>query len=368
VTAGDHSSKNLSSVPLPIALLWQRGWPNAAGLFWSHIKEIGDVPRNEVAEDFWSGEKERCKVACRTLADLLFAAGHGEAALSALMLATDPTEPWTFEIVVPQLAFAIEHLWEWPTARVTRHDVLQRLSVRWQAARGDLADNDRSIFWIARTETLDQDDPSEGLPPRAQQEGGRAGEPAKPGVVVMPKSKSTKLNSYHSEFTSLVDAELPLRLARDIGAVRAKLMIEYPHAIGAIDLLLRDLREGQPVRLSPIVLTGPVGAGKTRLVRRLFTDLLGIGVYRYDGGGLVDDRIACRSFPPWKLCASGCFRAVSRPARRPASLKTCIAAAHERDEFNAQTCLTASAVIRQPHCPKLISLLIVFRIRERNTY
>jgi ATP-dependent Lon protease len=105
VTAVDRSSKNLSSVPLPVALLWQRGWPHAAGLFWSHIKEIGEVPRHEVAKDFWSGEKERCKVACRTLADLLFVAGHSEAALGALMLAADPTEPRTFEIVLPHRTF-----------------------------------------------------------------------------------------------------------------------------------------------------------------------------------------------------------------------------------------------------------------------
>ena len=101
MTAGDRSSKNLSSVPLPVALLWQRGWPPAAELFWSRIKEIGDVPRDEVATDFWSGEKKRCKEACKTLADLLLAEGHGKEALSALMLAADPTEPQTLEIVLP---------------------------------------------------------------------------------------------------------------------------------------------------------------------------------------------------------------------------------------------------------------------------
>ena len=289
MTAGDYSSKDPSSVPLPVSLLWLRGWPQAAWLFWSHIEEIGEVRRDEVAKDFWSGEKERCKEACRTLADLLFAAGHGKEALSALMLAADPMEPQTFAIVLPQLAFAVEHLWEWPTARVTKHDVLLRLGVWWRAARGDLVDNDRSIFWIARTETLDQDDPSEGLPPRPQQEGERGGEPAVPGIVVMPKGKSTKLNDYQSEFKTLVDAKLPLRVAREISAVRATLIAEYPYASGAIDLLLRDLREGEPVQLSPVLLTGPAGVGKTRLVRRVFGDLLNIGVYRYDGGGASDN-------------------------------------------------------------------------------
>lgn len=135
---------------------------------------------------------------------------------------------------------------------------------------------------------LDQDDPSEGLPPaRAQRK--QEDEPTEePGIVVMPKGKATKLNDYHSEFKTLVDAKLPLRIARDISAARAMLVAEYPHAIGAVDLLLRDLREGEPVRLSPVLLTGPAGAGKTRLVRRLFRDLLGVGVYRYDGGGASD--------------------------------------------------------------------------------
>jgi ATP-dependent Lon protease len=289
VTAGDRSSKNLLSLPLPVELLTQRGWPHAAGLFWSRVKEIGGVPRADVATDFWSGKKEHCKGACRTLADLLFAAGHGKEALSALMLAVDPTEPQTFEIVLPQLAYAIEHLWEWPMARVTKHDVLQRLGVWWRAARGDFANNDCSIFWIAQIETLHQDGPSEGLPPaRVENEGGQ-GDEEQPGIVVMPSGKATKLNSYHSEFKDLVGAKLPLRLARDIGAVRTKLVAEYPHAVGAVDLVLRELREGEPVRLSPILLTGPAGTGKSRLVRRLFSDLLGVGVYRYDGGGAGDN-------------------------------------------------------------------------------
>jgi ATP-dependent Lon protease len=136
----------------------------------------------------------------------------------------------------------------------------------------------------------DKDDPSEGLPPPlAQNDGGRAGEPKEPGIVIMPKAKTTKLNNYQSEFKDLIDAKLPLRLARDISDVRAKLLAEYPHAVGAIELLLRDLREGEPVRLSPILLTGPAGVGKTRLVRRLFPDLLGIGLYRYDGAGTSDN-------------------------------------------------------------------------------
>src|ERR1700756_4673188 len=127
------------SPPLPIALLSQRGWPAAAQLFWSRIGDIAGEARDD------------------------FAADRGEEAPAALSLAADPAEPQTFEIVLPQLAYAIEHLWEWPTARVSRPHALQRLGVWWRAARGDFEDDDSSIFWITRLEMLDQDDPSDGL-------------------------------------------------------------------------------------------------------------------------------------------------------------------------------------------------------------
>jgi ATP-dependent Lon protease len=281
-----------SSPPLPVALLSLRGWPPAAQLFWSRIGDIAGVPRDDFAADFWSGRKDRCKQACRTLADLLFAAGRGEQALAALMLAADPAEPQTFEIVLPQLAYAIEHLWEWPTARVSRPHTLQRLGVWWRAARGDFEDDDSSIFWITRLEMLDRDDPSDGLPPaRGLTESEQDDAPEEPGIVVMPKDKATRLNNFQSEFKDQVNARLPLVRARDIGAVRTQLLAEYPHAATAIGLVLRDLRQGEPVRLRPLLLTGPAGTGKSRLVRRL-GDLLGIGVYRYDGSGASDNMFA----------------------------------------------------------------------------
>ena len=154
-----------SSTPLPVTILSLSGWPPAADFFLSQIAGIESVPRGEQIADFCSGEKERCKKACLTLADLLFAGGHGEEALAALMLAADPVEPQSFELVLPQLAYAVEHFWDWPTARVTRHHTLERLAVWWAAARGDFKDNGSSIFWITHMEMLDQDDPSEELPP-----------------------------------------------------------------------------------------------------------------------------------------------------------------------------------------------------------
>ncbi|WFU53639.1 AAA family ATPase [Bradyrhizobium pachyrhizi] len=288
MTAKDPSSETLSSVPLPISLLWQPDWRYAAGFFWLRIKEINGVQRDDVATDFWSGTKDPCKKACRTLADRLFAEGRGEEALSALMLSVDPTEPQTFEIVLPQLVYAIDHLWEGSAEVETKDYALQRLSAWRRSARGDFADSDDNIFRIAQLQKSNQADRTESpIPARSQNDG--ECEPEKLSIVVMPKGKATKLNNCQTEYNGLVDAKLPLLLARDVGAVRAKLIAEYPHAVGVIDLVFRDLREGEPVRVSPILLTGPAGAGKTRLVRRLFSDLFGIGVYCYDGGGASDN-------------------------------------------------------------------------------
>jgi ATP-dependent Lon protease len=282
VTNNKLSSKLRSSDLLLIELLWQRSWPYAAGLLWSRTKEVGGV--TDLTADFWSRDKARCKQTCRTLANLLFAAGHGTEGLGALMLAADPTEPRTFEIVLPQLTHAIEHFLDWSKSRNPKSrnpkDNIKRLDIWWRAARGDFVDYESSIFRLAWTEMAKEDEPAKR--PHVERES------EAPSIVVMPRDKSSKLNNYHSDFSDMIEARMPLKLARNIGAVRARLVAEYPHAIGAIDLLLRGLREGEPVRLSPVLVTGPVGTGKSRLIRRLFTDLLEIDVYRYDGGGASD--------------------------------------------------------------------------------
>jgi ATP-dependent Lon protease len=116
------------------AVMVLRGWPPAAQFFCAWVGDLEHISLGDFAADFWSRDKERCKKTCRTLADLLFAAGHGEEGFAALMLAADPTEPNTFEIVLPQLSFAIGHYWDWPDAGFTRQRALQRLAVWWRSA------------------------------------------------------------------------------------------------------------------------------------------------------------------------------------------------------------------------------------------
>ncbi|WP_244484934.1 AAA family ATPase [Bradyrhizobium tropiciagri] len=274
-------------MPLPVELLCLSGWPPAALLFWARIGESEGL-RDQVAADFWSGRKERSKQACEKLADGLFAVGRGEEALAALMLAADPGKQKTFEVVLPQLAYAIEHLWDSPIVNVCKPLALRRLGIWWRAARGDFKDEPRSIFYIAYLETRDQDASSHEPPAsREQNKGEQQDEPTEPGLVVMPKDKASALDR-QSSFKDLLDLRLPLVVARDLGRVRATLMTEYPHATTAIDLVLRNLGNGEPVRLKPLLLTGPAGVGKSRLVRRI-GDLLGIGVYRYDGASASDN-------------------------------------------------------------------------------
>ena len=53
--------------------------------------------------------------------------------------------------------------------------------------------------------------------------------------------------------------------------IRNALRAEFPHALAAIDMMLVDLRDDEPVAFRPFVLLGDAGCGKSRLVRRLLS-------------------------------------------------------------------------------------------------
>ena len=222
-------------------------------------------------------ERAALRKVCWDMADDLYARGsteHGRLALCWLMLAADPRYPATLWPVMPALQWVVDE------AELDEEETVAaalRLTVWWKAAAGESTKEKMSLFALAadleNQAVTDLKDPvvSDG-----------------PGVVVMPKAKASKLKSEHAPYKDLVGVKLPLVVARDVAGVRRTLLAEYPHAAAAIDLVLRDLREGEPVRLKPMLLVGPPGNGKSRLIRRLGDLLGGIGVFRFDGGSSAD--------------------------------------------------------------------------------
>lgn len=88
----------------------------------------------------------------------------------------------------------------------------------------------------------------------------------------------------------IVGQPVPLVSTPDLAQVRRELTGEFPHLVPTIDRLLSELVGREFVSFKPLVLVGPPGAGKSRLVRRL-AEALRIGVWRTaastaDGGAL----------------------------------------------------------------------------------
>jgi ATP-dependent Lon protease len=269
--------------PLVIETLLRRGWPAAAALVRSRARDLAGMTVDDLDADMWSDDRERSKSASRRLAERLTALGYHGEALAARLLTVDPQQPTSFRAVMPGITAALK------TADSNlRAQAAPIIGIWWRARGGVYLNNPRSIFSIAWEETSGvRRQPQPDLAPlfaRRQPEP----PPQAPGVVVMPKDKSTKLVSGQLEYKDLIDARLPLVVARDLAGVRRTLLAEYPHAVNAVDLMLRDLREGEPVRIKPILFCGPAGTGKSRLVRRL-GELLAVGVFRFDAASSSDN-------------------------------------------------------------------------------
>jgi ATP-dependent Lon protease len=163
------------------------------------------------------------------------------------------------------------------TAKINR--IVSRMQ---QCAEGKYVSEAKSLWEILRPIVRDEDDDLDQPPLPAP--AAAPARPTGPSVVVLPKAV---VKSEHVGYRELVGAQVPLVVARDVVGIRNVLRAEYPHALAAIDLLLRDLREGAPVRVSPVLLTGPAGTGKSRLARR-FGDLLGLHAFRFDCASAAD--------------------------------------------------------------------------------
>lgn len=98
---------------------------------------------------------------------------------------------------------------------------------------------------------------------------------ASPGDPRLPKREVTQ------GLDHVLGKDVPLRPTPDLRLVYRELVAEYPYAVDLIDRLLADLVSRPFAVLRPILVVGPPGAGKSRLVRRL-AELLKVGLWRTD--------------------------------------------------------------------------------------
>lgn len=205
----------------------------------------------------------------------------GALALAWSMLTVNPRVPVSFHGVLPQLQHLVDSS---GLAADDDADLLRRLRTWWQAAEGEFNTASVSIFRLADPESECWPDPLtpelEVVQPSTSQT--LFVDLGLPTLVVLPASKASKLNNYHAAFKDLIDVALPLVVVRDLRHIRAELHAEFPHAVAAVDLLLRDLREGRPFKVKPICMLGEAGSGKSRLARRI-CDLASMHVLRFDG-------------------------------------------------------------------------------------
>jgi ATP-dependent Lon protease len=274
-------------------LLTCRRWDDALG--WLHGASV-DVVQRFLLDDVMSCSVDRAAVAA-VISDIvedLYAVGTPKAGSLALgweMLTADPSRPDSLYFL-PQLQSAIDH------ADLEADDDAElraRIRIWWRAAEGEWTDGEVSIFRIADVETgtdVVLPDPEPELHPQEMTHTSTSAtlfaDLGLPTLVVMPKARASKLNNFHAAYKHIVDAALPLVVTRDVARIRAALHAEFPHAVTAVDLILRDLRDDKPFWLKPICLVSAPGAGKSRLVRKVADLVRNLYVYRFDAASSSD--------------------------------------------------------------------------------
>ena len=72
-----------------------------------------------------------------------------------------------------------------------------------------------------------------------------------------------KMRELIAPMKSVVNVLLPLVLVPPLHQVRARLLFEFPYAANVVDIALADLVGRRTVRLRPLLIVGPAGAGKS---------------------------------------------------------------------------------------------------------
>jgi ATP-dependent Lon protease len=219
---------------------------------------------------------------------------HAAAACAWNMLACVPEAPESYAVVLPNAqAYLSSETLDADADPARVKCATDAMAIWWQAAAGQYKD------WSGTTFSLVQDklrkahsattDDSLWNRKALQAKVDAAAAPrtiAGPSVVVMKREPGAKLTPDNAAYKSLM-FPMPLVVAKSVATVRGQLLAEFPHAAAAIELLTRDLRDGQPVRTKPALLVGPAGSGKSLLARR-FAEVLGLGVYRFDAASSAD--------------------------------------------------------------------------------
>ncbi|WP_062233532.1 AAA family ATPase [Aureimonas sp. N4] len=72
--------------------------------------------------------------------------------------------------------------------------------------------------------------------------------------------------SFAKGFSALANVGTPLVVANGVAKIAAGLVEMWPHAANVVHRILADVRDGEPVRMRPILLVGKPGCGKTSLL------------------------------------------------------------------------------------------------------
>jgi ATP-dependent Lon protease len=121
-----------------------------------------------------------------------------------------------------------------------------------------------------------------------------------PSLQVIDSAAKLKAPPYQA----LAAAKAALTVCPEVRPVADALRAEFPHAAAAIETMLVDLHEAEPLAFRPFILLGDPGCGKSRMLRRL-AEHLGAKLRRYDGASASDN--AFGGTPKRWSTASPCF-------------------------------------------------------------